>query len=108
MTELGHLLETFVVGELRKHAAWLDDVGPVGYGDEVDLIVERDVGAIVAFEMKTAGRASGDDFKGLRKLRDALGGPSFSPGLPSTLASVPTHTTTACTSYPSTDSGSSD
>jgi len=26
MTELGHLLETFVVGELRKQAAWLDDV----------------------------------------------------------------------------------
>jgi uncharacterized protein len=41
-------------------------------GDEVDFIVERD-GAIVACEVKTAGRVSGNDFKGLRKLRDALG-----------------------------------
>ena len=78
MTEPGHLLETFVVGELRKQTSWLDDVGPVGQprtsdGDEVDLIVERDDGAIVAFEVKVAGRISGDDFKGLRKLRDALG-----------------------------------
>jgi predicted AAA+ superfamily ATPase len=78
MTELGHLLEAFVVGELRRQASWLDDVGPVGHwrtsdGDEVDLIVERDDGAIVAFEVKTAARVSGDDFKGLRKLREALG-----------------------------------
>jgi predicted AAA+ superfamily ATPase len=78
MTELGHLLETFVVGELRKQASWLDDVGPMGHwrtsdGDEVDLVVERDDGAVVAFEVKTATRVSGDDFKGLRKLRDALG-----------------------------------
>jgi hypothetical protein len=78
MTGLGHLLETLVVGDLRKQAAWLDDVGPVRHwrtseGDDVDLIVERDDGATAAFEVKTSGRVSGDDLKGLRKRRDALG-----------------------------------
>ncbi|MCZ3388064.1 MAG: DUF4143 domain-containing protein [Actinomycetia bacterium] len=42
------------VGEIRKQASWLDDVGPLGHwrtsdGDEVDLVVERDDGAVVAF-----------------------------------------------------------
>lgn len=78
MTELGHLLETFAVGEIRKQASWLDDVGPLGHwrtsdGDEVDLVVERDDGAVVAFEIKAAGRVPGDEFRGLRKLRAALG-----------------------------------
>jgi uncharacterized protein len=113
MTGLGHLLETFVVGELRKQAAWLDDVGPVGHwrtseGDDIDLIVERDDSAVVAFEVRTAPRVSGDDFKGLRKLRDALGDQFLAGGSPSTLASVATHTSTACTSSPPTDSGSPD
>lgn len=34
-------------------------------GVEVDLIVERDDGAVVAFEVKAAGRVPGDDFRGL-------------------------------------------
>jgi hypothetical protein len=85
MTELGHLLETFAVGEIRKQASWLDDVGPLGHwrtsdGDEVDLVVERDDGAVVAFEVKAAGRVPGDEFRGLRKLRSALG-PRFLAGV---------------------------
>lgn len=78
LTELGHLLETFVVGELLKEASWMDGIAGVGHwrtydGVEVDLVVERDDGAVVAFEIKAAGRVPGDDFRGLRKLRDAVG-----------------------------------
>ena len=78
LTELGHLLETFVVGELMKSASWLDRVAVVGHwrthdDDEVDLVVERDDGTIVAFEVKAAGRVSGDDLGPLRKLRARTG-----------------------------------
>lgn len=78
LTELGHLLETFVVGELLKQASWLDGLAGCGHwrthdNDEVDLVVERDDGAIVAFEVKTSARVPGGDFRPLRKLRDAVG-----------------------------------
>ena len=76
-TEFGHLLETFVVGEILKQCGWTDDVGGVGHwrthdGDEVDLILERSDGRIVAFEVKTAGRVAGKELKPLEKLRDRL------------------------------------
>ena len=78
LTELGHLLETFVVGEISKQASWLDDITGVGHwrthdGDEVDLVLERDDGAVLAFEVKTSTRVTGDDLRPLRKLRDATG-----------------------------------
>ncbi|WP_261575998.1 ATP-binding protein [Frankia gtarii] len=78
LTEFGHLLETFVVTELLKQASWADWVGGVGHwrtrdGDEVDLVVERDDGTVVAFEIKAAGRVPGEDLAPLRKLRDATG-----------------------------------
>jgi len=78
LTEFGHLLETFVVGEVMKDASWMDGITRLGHwrtyeGHEVDLVVERDDGAVVGFEVKAAGRAAGDDFRGLRKLRDTLG-----------------------------------
>ena len=78
LTEFGHLLETFVVGELLKEASWMDGIAGAGHwrtydGHEVDLVVERDDGAVVAFEIKAAGRVPGSEFRGLRKLRDTLG-----------------------------------
>ncbi len=78
LTEFGHLLETFVVTELLKQASWTDWVSGVGHwrtrdGDEVDLVVERDDGTVVAFEVKAAGRVPGEDLAPLRKLRDATG-----------------------------------
>ncbi len=71
-------METFVVAELLKEASWMDGIAGVGHwrtydGVEVDLIVERDDGAVVAFEVKAAARVPGEDFRGLRKLREALG-----------------------------------
>lgn len=84
LTELGHLLETFVVGEIRKQASWMDGVAGLGHwrtsdGDEVDLIIERDDGAIVAIEVKAGSRVTGGDLKSLEKLRDAIG-PRFAAG----------------------------
>jgi len=78
LTEFGHLLETFVVGELLKEASWLDGINGAGHwrtydGAEVDLVVERDDGAVVAFEVKAAARASAEDFRALKQLRDTVG-----------------------------------
>ena len=78
LVEFGHLLETFVVGELQKQASWSDKVAGFGHwrthdGDEVDFILERDDGSIIAFEVKSGRRISGNELSGLRKLRAALG-----------------------------------
>lgn len=78
LTEFGNLLETFVAGELRKQASWLDEPVTVGHwrthdGDEVDLVIEFDDGRVLAFEIKANERVAGNDFRGLSKLRDALG-----------------------------------
>jgi predicted AAA+ superfamily ATPase len=78
LTEFGHLLETFVVGELLKQVSWLDESVTVGHwrtsdGDEVDLVLEFDDGRVLAFEVKAGERVSGKDFTGLQKLRDKLG-----------------------------------
>lgn len=84
LTELGHLLETFVVGEIRKQASWTEGIAGVGHwrtsdGDEVDLVVERDDGSVVALEVKASSRVTGRDLKSLEKLRDAVG-PRFVAG----------------------------
>ena len=78
MTELGHLLETFCVGEVLKQLSWLETPAQPGHwrthdGDEVDLVLERDDGAIVGIEVKAGERVLGAQFRSLRKLRDALG-----------------------------------
>ena len=78
MTELGHLLETFCVGEALKQASWMDSPPQAGHwrthdGDEVDLVLERDDGALAALEVKAAERVRDSDFRSLRKLREALG-----------------------------------
>lgn len=75
LTQFGHLLEAFVVGELLAQASWLDGIAAVGHWrtrdqTEVDLNIEADDGRMVAFEVKAASRVAGDDFNGLRKLRD--------------------------------------
>ena len=78
LTEYGQLLETFAIGEILKQASWSD--APVGSGhfrtqsgDEVDLVLERDDGQVVAFEIKAGSRISTDDLHGLRHLKDRLG-----------------------------------
>ena len=78
LQQFGHLLETFAVCEVIKQASWLDGIAGYGHwrtydGDEVDLVLEREDGALVAFEVKSGARVPGGAFKGLRKLRDATG-----------------------------------
>lgn len=78
LTEFGNLLETFVVGELRKQASWLDEPVTLGHwrthdDDEVDYVVEFADGGVLAFEIKANEKIGKSDFKGMHKLRDALG-----------------------------------
>jgi predicted AAA+ superfamily ATPase len=78
LQQFGHLLETFVVGEVRKQVSWMDGIAGLGHwrthdGAEVDQIIERDDGSVVAFEVKAGTRVAGRDLSGLRVVRDALG-----------------------------------
>lgn len=78
LTEYGHLVETFAVGEILKQVSWWDAPVAVGHfrtatADEVDLVLERDDGAVLAFEMKAGTRVHGDDLSGIRALRNRLG-----------------------------------
>lgn len=66
-----------MIGELRKHASWLDEPVTVGHwrthdGDKVDLVMEFDDGRVLAFEVKANERVISRDLKGLRTLRGAL------------------------------------
>jgi len=78
LTDYGHLLETFAIGEILKQVSWSDAPVAAGYfraesGDEVDLILERDDGQVIAFEIKAGSRVGGEDLRGLRILKDRLG-----------------------------------
>ncbi len=81
---LGHLLETFVLGELRRQASWRD--GPLAFfhyrdkeAAEVDIVVERGARAVAGVEVKASATVTAADFRGLRKLRRA-GGSRFAGG----------------------------
>jgi uncharacterized protein len=61
LTEYGHLLETFAVGKVLKQASWSDAPVTAGHfrteaGDEVDLVLERDDGQVIAIEVKAGSR----------------------------------------------------
>lgn len=78
LTDFGHLLETFVVGELRKQASWLAEPVSMGHwrtsnGSEVDIVMELADGRVIGVEVKSSERALSDDFRGLRDLRSTLG-----------------------------------
>jgi predicted AAA+ superfamily ATPase len=78
LTEYGHLLETFAVGEILKQVSWSEAPVAAGYfrteaGDEVDLVLERDDGQVIAFEIKAGTRVGSEDLRGLRLLKDRLG-----------------------------------
>jgi predicted AAA+ superfamily ATPase len=77
-TEFGHLLETFVAGEMFKQIGWVDGVREFGHwrtrdGDEVDLVIERGDGKVAAVEVKAGARVTNGDLDPLRKLRARLG-----------------------------------
>jgi len=79
VTEFGHLLETFVVGELFRHSAWLDEPLTLGHwrthdNAEVDVVIERDDGRVAGIEVKATGRITDASFRSLREFRNALPG----------------------------------
>lgn len=78
LQQFGHLLETFVVGELCKQADWLDDPVDLGHwrthdGQEVDLVMERTDGSVLAFEVKASPDVRAEDLRGIRALQRRLG-----------------------------------
>ena len=78
LTEFGHLLESFVVQEVLRQVTWLDDVVTAGHwrtrdNDEVDLVLERSDGAVIAIEVKAGDHVDGKQVAPMRKLRERLG-----------------------------------
>ena len=76
--QLGPLLETFVVQELRRHLRWADTAASAWHfrtaaGQEVDLVLESPDQRIVGIEIKASASLNQGDFDGLRELRRAAG-----------------------------------
>jgi len=79
-TFFGHLLETFVVSELRKQLGWAWAVTRVNLfhyrtttGQEVDILLEDAAGQLVGLEVKAAATVGKKDFIGFDVLADSLG-----------------------------------
>lgn len=76
-TLLGHLFEALVTLSVRVYAqaaeAEVKHLRTKGGRHEVDLIVERPDGRVLAMEVKLAGTVSDDDVKHLLWLRDRMG-----------------------------------
>ena len=74
----GPMFETLVAMEVAKHLGWADEIGIRQLHwrddrDEVDIVLERRDGAIVAIEAKASATVRPSDTVGLRKLRDLSG-----------------------------------
>ena len=81
---LGHLLETFVYQELRRTATGHPEPHSFHHyrdkdGAEVDIVIRRGQ-TVAGVEVKAAATVRDADFRGLRKLRKALG-PRFAGGV---------------------------
>lgn len=78
LTEYGHLVETFAVGEILRQVSWSDAPVTVGHfrtadAKEVDLVLERDDGTVLAFEIKAGTRVDQADLAGVQALRARIG-----------------------------------
>jgi predicted AAA+ superfamily ATPase len=76
--QLGPLLETFVVQELRRHSRWANTAATAWHfrtaaGQEVDLVLETPDQRVVGIEIKASASLTQRDFDGLRELSDAAG-----------------------------------
>lgn len=74
----GHLLETFVVMELRKQMGWNETRVSLFHfrtsaGREVDIVIEDARGRIVGIEVKSAASVGKKDFVGLEALSESAG-----------------------------------
>jgi hypothetical protein len=75
---LGRMLETFVVGELRKQLSWADPHTALCHfrtaaGSEVDVLLEKADGTVAGVEVKASATVGTSDFAALQELRDQLG-----------------------------------
>lgn len=74
----GPLVESFVLMELKKQAAWSERQPQVLHfrtqtGQEVDVVLEDARGAVVGVEVKASATIKMEDFKGLRALSQIAG-----------------------------------
>lgn len=72
---LGHLAESYVYTELKRHATALDvGLNFYHYRDtskqEIDIVIESFSGALIAVEVKTAMTVTSSDFKILQRFRE--------------------------------------
>ena len=75
---LGRMLESFVVGELRKQLSWADPRTVLYHfrtaaGAEVDVLLEKPDGSVAGVEIKASATVGTADFAALQDLRDQLG-----------------------------------
>jgi predicted AAA+ superfamily ATPase len=81
----GRMLETFVVGELRKQLSWVAPHASLYHfrtagGSEVDVVLEQADGSVAGVEVKGSATVTASDFVALQALRDQLGN-QFRTGL---------------------------
>ena len=74
----GPVFETFAATEIARQITWQNNAPRQFHyrdrdGREVNIVLERRDGSVVAIEIKTAASAAASDFRGLRHLRDRLG-----------------------------------
>jgi predicted AAA+ superfamily ATPase len=74
----GPLLEAFAFSEVMKQEGWLDENCALSHyrdkdKDEVDVVIENELGEIVGIEVKASATVGSGDFRGLKKLADATG-----------------------------------
>jgi uncharacterized protein len=71
----GKLCETFVAGELLRHASWSEHQPRLFHyqrdREDVDLVLENNRGEVAAVEVKAAATLRSSDWKWLKKLADA-------------------------------------
>jgi predicted AAA+ superfamily ATPase len=84
-SRFGHVLETYVYGELLKHVQTADsDYRLMSYRDtdqvEVDFVIENTAGELTCIEVKASATVSESDLKGLKKLA-SLAGDQFKMGV---------------------------
>ena len=77
-SRFGHVLETFVYGELLKHATSAEsDYQLLYYRDhdqfEVDVVIENAAGQLVGVEIKAAASVGTNDLRGLKRLASIAG-----------------------------------
>jgi uncharacterized protein len=75
---LGGLVESFVAMEISKQFTWSENYVDLSHyrtrdGNEVDIILENDIGEIIGIEVKASTTPRADDFTGLKYLEKRVG-----------------------------------